>query len=100
MKLLANDTESPEYVEMHKMLFNPFGIYDGELDSIIRGAFNSSIEKADNFFTEQVLIQFCLIGFIFLLWECKKNHFIIYIIRAQKIQNCLTEIDAESANIG
>ncbi|KAK7580575.1 hypothetical protein V9T40_001204 [Parthenolecanium corni] len=54
MKMLANDTESPEYIEMHKMLFNPFGLYDGDLDSIIRGAFNTSVEKADNFFTEQL----------------------------------------------
>ncbi len=55
MKLLANDTSSPEYVEMHKMLFNPFGLYDGELDSLIRGALNTSVEKADNLFNTEVI---------------------------------------------
>lgn len=54
MKFLANDTSSPEYVEMHKMLFNPFGLYEGDLDAIIRGAINTDIEKADNYFTTQV----------------------------------------------
>ncbi|XP_065209382.1 uncharacterized protein LOC135837881 [Planococcus citri] len=54
MKLVANDTSSPEYVEMHKMLFNPFGLYKGDLDAIIRGALNTDIEKADNYFTTQL----------------------------------------------
>lgn len=54
MKKLANDTSSPEYVEMHKMLFNPFGLHEGELDSIMRGAMETPVEKADNYFTEQV----------------------------------------------
>lgn len=54
MKILANDTSSPEYIEMHKMLFNPYGLYDGELDSILRGVFNTPIERADNHFTDEV----------------------------------------------
>lgn len=54
MKLVANDTSSPEYVEMHKMLFNPFGLYKGDLDAIIRGALNTGVEKADNYFNTQL----------------------------------------------
>lgn len=54
MKILANDTSSVQYVEMHKMLFNPFGLYKGDLDSIIRGAMETQVEKVDNYFTEQV----------------------------------------------
>lgn len=56
MKLLANDTSSPEYVEMHKMLFNPFGLYEGDLDAIIKSAIDTDIEKADNYFTSEVRI--------------------------------------------
>lgn len=73
--MLANDTESPEYIEMHKMLFNPFGLYDGDLDSIIRGAFNTSVEKADNFFTEQVFILLPHYYFLLLSKSMRRNFF-------------------------
>ncbi|CAG9828281.1 unnamed protein product [Diabrotica balteata] len=55
MKLLANDTSSPEYVQMHKMLFNPFGLYKlGEMDRTLKGAMNTTIEASDSYFTNEL----------------------------------------------
>lgn len=54
MKVLSNDTNSQQYVEMRKMLFNPYGLHDDELDSIIKGAMGTPVEKADNRVTDQV----------------------------------------------
>ncbi|XP_060516076.1 lactoperoxidase isoform X2 [Cylas formicarius] len=55
IKLLANDSTSPEYVQMHKMLFDPFALYDeGELDRILRGAMNTSIEASDSYFSNEL----------------------------------------------
>ncbi|XP_050497298.1 chorion peroxidase [Diabrotica virgifera virgifera] len=55
MKLLANDTSSPEYVQMHKMLFNPFGLYNqGEMDRTLKGAMNTTIEASDSYFTNEL----------------------------------------------
>lgn len=57
MKLLSNDTSSPEYVQLHKMLLDPFKLYeDGELDKALRGAMNTPIEDSDPFFTNEVSI--------------------------------------------
>lgn len=56
MKLLANDTSSPEFIQMHKMLFDPFSLYDpGELDRTLRGAMNTSMETSDSYFTNEVI---------------------------------------------
>lgn len=58
MKLLNNDTSSPEYVQLHEMLLDPFKLYDdGELDRALRGAMNTPIENSDPFFTNEVSIQ-------------------------------------------
>lgn len=55
MKMLANDTSSPEFVQMHKMLFNPFALYvSGTLDKTLRGAMNTSIEASDSYFTNEL----------------------------------------------
>lgn len=55
MKVLANDTTSVEYVELHKMLFNPYEIYSVQgLDKTLQGAMNTNVERADNYFTTQV----------------------------------------------
>ncbi|KAJ8986217.1 hypothetical protein NQ317_009923 [Molorchus minor] len=55
MKMLANDTSSPEFVQMHKMLFNPFKLYDpGELDKTLRGAVNTAIESSDSYFSNEI----------------------------------------------
>ncbi|KAK9890312.1 hypothetical protein WA026_010414 [Henosepilachna vigintioctopunctata] len=55
MKFLANDSKSPEFIEMHKMLFNPFKLYEpGEMDRALRGAVNTNIEANDPFFTNEL----------------------------------------------
>ncbi|XP_019871492.2 chorion peroxidase isoform X2 [Aethina tumida] len=55
MKLLANDTSSPDYISTHQMLFDPFKLYDSEtLDKTIRGAMNTSIEATDSYFTNEL----------------------------------------------
>uniref|UniRef100_A0A8D8S818 Chorion peroxidase n=1 Tax=Cacopsylla melanoneura TaxID=428564 RepID=A0A8D8S818_9HEMI len=55
MKMVANDTSSVEYVELHKMLFNPYEIYSEQgLDKTLQGAMNTNVERADNYFTTQL----------------------------------------------
>lgn len=55
MKFLASDNSSTEYIQMHKMLFNPFMLYDsGSLDKTLRGAMNTTTEASDPYFTEEV----------------------------------------------
>lgn len=62
MKFLANDTSSAEYVQTHKMLFDPFKLYEpGELDKTLRGAINTSIEASDSYFTNEVRIHLQII---------------------------------------
>ncbi|XP_067002115.2 uncharacterized protein [Anabrus simplex] len=48
MKILANATNTPEYVEMHKILFNPYVLYQpGYLDGTLKGLMNTDILKVD-----------------------------------------------------
>lgn len=55
MKFLATDNSSPEYIQLHKMLFNPFTLYDpGSLDKTLRGAMNTTTEASDSYFTKEV----------------------------------------------
>lgn len=55
MKVIGNDTSSVEYVELHKMLFNPYEMYSEQgLDKTLQGAMNTNVERADNYFTTQV----------------------------------------------
>lgn len=55
MKFLRDDDSNPDYVEMRKMLFNPYKLYAcGGVDSVIRGAMNTSAGKSDAFFTPEV----------------------------------------------
>ncbi|KAL0279639.1 UNVERIFIED_CONTAM: hypothetical protein PYX00_001148 [Menopon gallinae] len=55
MKLISNDTSSEEYFELHKMLFNPFGLYDVHfLEKVVRGALNTSVERNDVYFSREV----------------------------------------------
>lgn len=55
MKLLGSDKSSPEFIQMHKMLFNPFKLYEpGEMDKALRGAMNTNIEANDPYFTNEV----------------------------------------------
>lgn len=55
MKFLRDNNSDPEFVEMRKMLFNPYKLYTcGGVDSVIRGAMNTSAGKSDAFFTPEV----------------------------------------------
>lgn len=52
--MIAGDNSSEEYVEMHKMLFNPFQLYDkGFLEKAVRGAINTPVEKVDTYFNPE-----------------------------------------------
>lgn len=53
MKMLGNGTE--EYVELHRMLFNPYSLYTpGRLDDTLRGALDTQVEKVDPYFTKEL----------------------------------------------
>lgn len=55
MKFLKDNNSNPEFVEMRRMLFNPYRLYTcGGVDSVIRGAMNTSAGKSDAFFTPEV----------------------------------------------
>uniref|UniRef100_A0A1B6C2W3 Chorion peroxidase n=1 Tax=Clastoptera arizonana TaxID=38151 RepID=A0A1B6C2W3_9HEMI len=46
MKVLSSDTSSEEFVELHKMLFNPYSLYSpGYLDMALRGAINTKVTQ-------------------------------------------------------
>jgi hypothetical protein len=63
MKMLGNDTQ--EYVELHRMLFNPYRLYmPGQLDDILRGALDTHAAKVDPYFSEEVttVIKSCKIS--------------------------------------
>lgn len=52
--MIAGDYKSEEYVEMHKMLFNPFELYDkGFLEKAVRGAMSTHVEKVDTYFNPE-----------------------------------------------
>lgn len=55
MKYLAKDSSSPEFVQLHKMLFDPFKLYQpGELDRAIKSTLDTTIDANDPYFTEEV----------------------------------------------
>ncbi|KAK3908609.1 Chorion peroxidase [Frankliniella fusca] len=55
LKLIGNDTSSPEYMELHQMLFDPYSLYSREgADRALRGAMDTSIERADSYFNTEV----------------------------------------------
>lgn len=55
MRKIANDTSSPEYIELHKMLFNPFQLFDPNfLEQLIKGAFDTPVTKVDPYFNEEL----------------------------------------------
>lgn len=63
MKFLSNDTSSPEYVQLHEMLLDPFKLYDQDgLDRSLRGAMNTAVEASDPFFTNEVRMTNYTIG--------------------------------------
>ncbi|KAG8326981.1 hypothetical protein J6590_108411 [Homalodisca vitripennis] len=55
MKTVAKDWNSEESMEMHKMLFDPYKLYQtGALDKVLQGAINTHLERADTYFNPQV----------------------------------------------
>jgi peroxidase len=55
MKFLAKDSSSPEFIQLHKMLFDPFKLYQpGELDRALRGAMDTTIQANDPYFTDEL----------------------------------------------
>ncbi|XP_071454888.1 uncharacterized protein [Hetaerina americana] len=55
MKILGNDTSSEEYVELHKILFNPYALYyPGKMDSTLKGALNTDVQRVDTYITPEV----------------------------------------------
>lgn len=55
MKKVAKDWTSEESVDMHKMLFDPFKLYNsGALDQVVQGAISTQLERADSYFNTQV----------------------------------------------
>lgn len=58
VKMLSRDSSNPEFIQMHKMLFDPFKLYqDGELDRALRGAMNTSIEASDSYFSNELKLH-------------------------------------------
>ncbi|KAF5308960.1 hypothetical protein FQR65_LT00042 [Abscondita terminalis] len=54
-KLLDNNSINEEHVQMHKLLFNPYSLFEAKgLDRSLRGAINSSIEASDTFFNDEI----------------------------------------------
>lgn len=52
---LTRNTSSPEAVELHKLLFNPYSLYNNNgLDNAINSAINTPIAKSDPFFSKEV----------------------------------------------
>lgn len=50
----TNDN-STEYVELHKMLFNPYSLWgNGGLDSAIGSAIQTNLAKSDQYFTAEL----------------------------------------------
>ncbi|XP_044257403.1 peroxidase [Tribolium madens] len=55
MKFLAKDSTSPEFVQLHKMLFDPFRLYQaGGLDEALRGAMDTPIQANDPYFSSEL----------------------------------------------
>ncbi|KAJ3640254.1 hypothetical protein Zmor_003563 [Zophobas morio] len=55
MKFLAKDTSSPEFIQLHKMLFDPFKLYQpGELDRTLRSAMDTTIQANDPYFSNEL----------------------------------------------
>lgn len=55
MKFITKNSSDAEYIQFHKMLFNPFRLYrkDG-LDGSLLGAMNTTIEASDTYFNPEV----------------------------------------------
>lgn len=55
MASLSKDKTNPDYIEMHKILFNPYNLYNrGEMDNALRGAMFTHVGKMDSYFSKEV----------------------------------------------
>ncbi|XP_065352349.1 uncharacterized protein LOC135947188 [Cloeon dipterum] len=46
IRMISGDTSSEDYVQLHKMLFNPFGLYEkGYIEKTLRGATRTGMNK-------------------------------------------------------
>lgn len=63
VRFIAKDVNSTEYLKLHKILFDPFLLYqNGELDKVITGVIQTEIQASDTFFTPEVRTRvFCSI---------------------------------------
>lgn len=51
----TRDTATPEGIAMHKMLFNPYSLYnDNGLDNAMHSAMNTAVERADPYFNDEI----------------------------------------------
>ena len=57
MKVANSMSKTPEYVHLHKMLFNPYSLYtkDG-LDNALKGAMQTDMQRVDPYFTPEVSV--------------------------------------------
>lgn len=61
MKVINNQTDSPEWVHLHKMLFNPYSLYTfGGADNAMIGAMGTQMQRVDPYFTPEVIEIFVL----------------------------------------
>lgn len=52
---VSNNANSTEYIELHKMLFNPYSLWgNGGLDSAIGSAIHTNLAKSDQYFTTEL----------------------------------------------
>ncbi|KAL1129753.1 hypothetical protein AAG570_012697 [Ranatra chinensis] len=55
MRATANESD-PEYIQLHKMLFNPYNLYSSAgLDNAIKSAMDTHLERVDSFFNKEVV---------------------------------------------
>lgn len=52
---MTKDPTTPEYIELHRMLFNPYSLWsvDG-LDTAIGSAIGTALDKSDRYFTREL----------------------------------------------
>lgn len=52
---MTKDPTTPEYIELHRMLFNPYSLWAaGGLDTAIGSAIDTPLAKSDRYFTREL----------------------------------------------
>lgn len=73
IKMLGSSSDEVEYVQLHRMLFDPFRLYrSGELARSLRGAMNTSVEASDPYFTSEVgvFVIILLLHLVTMITKC------------------------------